>query len=84
MSKEHNPNLHFDSRVIHEAQSTDQWHGATLPPIFQSVSTRHDTAQSLSDTFAGRKKDHIYMRLSESHSRIAGGLMKPPLRGHLR
>ncbi len=57
-------NLHFDSRVIHEALKPEQWHGSTLPPIFQSASTKHDTAQSLSDTFAGKKKDHIYMRLT--------------------
>jgi O-acetylhomoserine (thiol)-lyase len=59
-----NNNLHFDSRVIHEALTPDQWQGATLPPIFQSASTWHATAQSLSDTFAGKKKDHIYMRLT--------------------
>ena len=59
-----NSNLHFDSRVIHEALTPDQWQGATLPPIFQSASTQHATAQSLSDTFAGKKKDHIYMRLT--------------------
>jgi len=62
MKKENS--LHFDSRVIHEALDPDQWQGATLPPIFQSASTLHETAQSLSDTFAGKKKDHIYMRLT--------------------
>lgn len=56
--------LHFDSRVIHEGLTPDQWQGSTLPPIFQSASNRHTTAQSLSDTFAGKKKDHIYMRLT--------------------
>ncbi len=45
--------LHFDSRVIHDAIEPDQWHGSTLPPIFQSASTKHETAISLSDTFAG-------------------------------
>lgn len=62
MTKENR--LHFDSRVIHDALKPDQWHGSTLPPIFQSASTRHETAQSLSNTFAGKKKDHIYMRLT--------------------
>ncbi len=61
---EKDKNLHFDSRVIHEALTPDQWQGATLPPIFQSASTWHATAQSLSDTFAGKKKDHVYMRLT--------------------
>ncbi len=62
MKKENS--LHFDSRVIHEALEPDQWKGSTLPPIFQSASTLHETAESLSNTFAGRKKDHIYMRLT--------------------
>jgi O-acetylhomoserine (thiol)-lyase len=56
--------LHFDSRVIHEALTPDLWNGATLPPIFQSASSQHETAQSLSDTFAGKQKSHIYMRLT--------------------
>ncbi len=45
--------LHFDSLVIQEDLTPDQWQGSTLPPIFQSASTQHATAQSLSDTFAG-------------------------------
>ena len=57
-------NLQFDSRVIHDAMTPDEWQGSTLPPIFQSASTVHNTAQSLSDTFAGIQKDHIYMRLT--------------------
>jgi O-acetylhomoserine (thiol)-lyase len=57
-------NLRFDSMVIHNGLTPDKWQGATLPPIFQSASTSHDTAQSLSDTFAGKQKDHIYMRLT--------------------
>ncbi|MCK5312126.1 MAG: O-acetylhomoserine aminocarboxypropyltransferase/cysteine synthase, partial [Desulfobacteraceae bacterium] len=56
--------LQFDSRVIHDALTPDKWQGSTLPPIFQSASTLHNTAQSLSDTFAGKQKDHIYMRLT--------------------
>ncbi len=56
--------LHFDSRVIHDGLDPVKWQGSTLPPIYQSASVRHETAGSLSDTFAGKKKDHIYMRLS--------------------
>lgn len=59
-----NKKLHFDSRVIHEALTPELWSGATLPPIFQSASSLHKTAQSLSDTFAGKQKSHIYMRLT--------------------
>ena len=59
-----NSSLRFDSRVIHDALSPEKWEGATLPPIFQSASSLHATAESLSDTFSGKKQDHIYMRLS--------------------
>ncbi len=56
--------LHFDSRVIHQGLTPKEWQGSTLPPIYQSASTLHNSAQSLSDTFAGRQQGHIYMRLS--------------------
>ena len=56
--------LRFDSRVIHEALSPEKWEGATLPPIYQSASSRHETAESLSYAFSGKNKDHIYLRLS--------------------
>ncbi len=55
---------HFATRVIHGGQSSDSWQGATLPPIFQSAAHRHETAESLSETFGGRPGEHIYMRLS--------------------
>lgn len=57
-------NYHFDTRVVHEGGIKDNWHGATLPPIFQSAGHIHESAESLSDTFAGKSADHIYMRLS--------------------
>jgi len=31
----------FHTRVIHAAQSPEDWQGATLPPIFQTASHRH-------------------------------------------
>ena len=48
----------FDTRVIHAAQSPEDWQGATLPPIFQTASHLHPTAENLSQTFAGKKADH--------------------------
>ena len=54
----------FHTKVIHSAQNSGKWQGATLPPIFQSASHRHDTAENLSRTFAGETSDHIYMRLT--------------------
>jgi O-acetylhomoserine (thiol)-lyase len=60
----------IQTRVIHAAQSPDDWQGATLPPIFQTASHLHSTAESLSQTFAGKKTDHIYMRLTNPTNRI--------------
>lgn len=52
------------TRVIHDGLEPDTWEGATLPPVFQSAAHVHQTAQSLSDTFAGKTGKHIYTRLS--------------------
>jgi O-acetylhomoserine (thiol)-lyase len=60
----------FDTRVIHAAQSSEDWHGATLPPIFQTASHHHPTAENLSQTFSGMTTDHIYMRLTNPTNRI--------------
>ncbi len=59
----------FHSQVIHAAQSPEDWQGATLPPIFQSASHLHSTADNLSQTFAGKTTDHIYMRLTNPTNR---------------
>jgi len=62
-------NCRFHTRVIHAGNDSGAWQGATLPPIFQTAAHRHETAESLSDTFAGRSSDHIYMRLSNPTNR---------------
>ena len=54
----------FQTRAIHDGLTPEQWQGATLPPIVQSASNVHATAESLSDTFAGKQSAHIYGRLS--------------------
>ena len=56
--------LRFDTKVIHAGQSPEDWQGATLPPIYQTASHCHPTAENLSDTFSGKTTDHIYMRLT--------------------
>jgi O-acetylhomoserine (thiol)-lyase len=56
--------MDFQTRIIHECLQPEDWEGATLPPIFQSAAHHHSTAESLSDTFAGRSSQHIYMRLT--------------------
>lgn len=61
--------LRFHTRVIHAGIDSGAWQGATLPPIFQTAAHRHETAESLSDTFGGRSSDHIYMRLTNPTNR---------------
>lgn len=60
----------FHTQVIHAGQSPQDWMGATLPPIFQTASHLHPTAESLSQTFAGETTDHIYMRLTNPTNRV--------------
>ncbi len=61
---------HFETRAIHEGLKDSPWEGATLPPIFQTAAHFHDSADSLSQTFAGQTQDHIYMRLSNPTNRF--------------
>ncbi|MGB3648464.1 MAG: aminotransferase class I/II-fold pyridoxal phosphate-dependent enzyme, partial [Desulfobulbales bacterium] len=61
---------HFNTRVIHAGQSPDKWEGSTLPPIFQTASHAHPTAENLSQTFGGKTTDHIYMRLTNPTNRV--------------
>lgn len=65
----HRP-LHFETKAIHEGLRHQDWEGATLPPIFQSSAHFHETAESLSRTFAGQQPDHIYMRLTNPTNRF--------------
>jgi len=60
----------FHTRLIHAAQSPQDWHGATLAPIFQTASHLHPTAENLSQNFAGKTTDYIYMRLTNPTNRI--------------
>ena len=53
----------FETRVVHGGINTANWHGSTLPPIFQTASHRFPTAEQLSAVFAGKEKGFIYQRL---------------------
>ena len=53
----------FDTLVIHGAQTPEEWKSTTLTPIYQSASHRFETAEELSDVFAGKKAGFIYQRL---------------------
>ncbi len=59
----------FETRSIHEGIDGAAWAGSTTVPIYQSAAHIHQTADSLSKTFAGQTPDHIYMRLSNPTSR---------------
>ncbi|MFH2057422.1 MAG: aminotransferase class I/II-fold pyridoxal phosphate-dependent enzyme [Pseudomonadota bacterium] len=66
---------HFETLAIHDglkdtSNGIRRWEGATLPPIFQSAAHYHESADSLSDTFAGKTTDHIYMRLGNPTNRF--------------
>jgi O-acetylhomoserine (thiol)-lyase len=60
----------FDTRVIHVAQRPGDWQGATLPPIFQTTAHWHPTAENMTQTFAGKRDDHIYMRLTNPTNQV--------------
>lgn len=53
----------FDTRVIHECQALQEWQMGTLPPIHQTAAHKFDTAEGLSDVFAGREAGYVYLRL---------------------
>ncbi len=61
---------HFETKAIHSGLKNDSWEGATLPPIFQNAAHIHQSADNLSQTFAGQTQDHIYMRLSNPTNRF--------------
>ena len=53
----------FDTRVIHTGQSPEEWQESTLSPIYQTAAHKFETAQELSDVFAGKEAGFIYLRL---------------------
>lgn len=61
---------HFDTLVVHGAQTPDKWQFSTLAPIYQSAAHRFDTAEELSDVFAGKKAGFIYQRLRNPTNQV--------------
>lgn len=55
--------LRFDTQVVHAGQAPDLWQHGTLSPIYQTASHKFDTAEGLSNVFAGKESGFIYMRL---------------------
>ncbi|OGF99770.1 MAG: O-acetylhomoserine aminocarboxypropyltransferase [Candidatus Glassbacteria bacterium RIFCSPLOWO2_12_FULL_58_11] len=54
----------FDTLVIHGAQTPELWRNASLAPIYQSAAIRYDSAEELSEVFAGKKEGFTYQRLN--------------------
>ena len=54
----------FQTNAIHAGNAVDKENGATVYPIVQSAGFQHDTADSLEDTFAGKKFGYMYSRIS--------------------
>lgn len=65
-----NKKWRFDTLVIHGGQTPEQWKSSTLAPIYQTASHRFDTAEELSDAFAGKKPGFIYQRLRNPTNEI--------------
>lgn len=60
----------IDTQVIHGGQAPEEWKYATQAPIYQSASHRFETAEELSDVFAGRKAGFIYQRLRNPTNQV--------------
>jgi O-acetylhomoserine (thiol)-lyase len=60
----------FQTKVIHSGLRPEEWQGATLPPIFQTASHQHPTAEDLSQAFSGQTDNHIYLRLTNPTNRV--------------
>ena len=60
----------FDTKVIHLGQQAGEWQGTTLPPIYQSAAHKFDTAEELSDVFAGKEAGFIYQRLRNPTNQV--------------
>jgi len=63
-------NWKFDTLVIHGAQTPSEWKNTTLSPIYQSASHRFETAEELSEVFAGRRPGFIYQRLQNPTNQV--------------
>lgn len=61
---------HFETLVIHGANTPEEWEGATLAPVYQTASHRFDTAEELSDVFAGKQSGFIYQRLRNPTNQV--------------
>jgi len=60
----------FETLVIHGGQTPGEWNSASLAPIYQTASHRFDTAEELSEVFAGKRSGFIYQRLRNPTNQV--------------
>jgi O-acetylhomoserine (thiol)-lyase len=60
----------FDTLAVHLGNQPEKWQGASQPPIYQCASHRYETAEELSDVFAGKTPGYIYQRMHNPTSRV--------------
>ena len=60
----------FDTLVIHGSQTPELWRNASLAPIYQSAAHRYDSAEELSEVFAGKKEGFTYQRLNNPTNEV--------------
>lgn len=60
----------IDTQVIHGGQTPGEWKYATQSPIYQTASHCYETAEELSDLFAGKQEGFIYQRLRNPTNQV--------------
>ena len=56
--------MNFNTKLLHGNYQSDRETGATTPPIYQTASFRHVTAEELEKIFAGTEYGYIYSRIN--------------------
>lgn len=54
----------FETRAVHAGFSQDKETGATSLPIYQTAAFAYQSAEELSDVFAGKKFGYVYSRIA--------------------
>lgn len=59
-----NTEFHFDTIMVHGGYVPDPDGGASTPSLVQSNAFAYETAEALSDVFAGRQPGYVYSRIA--------------------
>ena len=76
------PSYKLETQLVHGGESPEKSTGASTPPVFQTASFVHGTAEDLENIFAGRKFGYMYTRtgnptvaaLEQKMTLLEGGL----------